>query len=218
MCSQVDFRDVLSSGGLNTLTFSDPVAKVRCTSAAAIQFGRTLYFDLDTMFAAYVGAGLIEPGSTIRADILLPSKGRFMELLKAGLEMASCQKYSLVVFDSLNGFYNLYDVSSGGTGRASHLLSIVVMMLVRLGIDFGIPVLATSMLRFRKERGWIRSPGARRLINRSSMTVLNARRLAKEPEAAGEPVQEEVQVEIERHPSIPQGTIYPCDGVSITLR
>ncbi|MCI0560286.1 MAG: hypothetical protein MN733_17510 [Nitrososphaera sp.] len=166
----MDFHDILSTRGLNTLTFTDPYAKLCFTSLLTGQFDRTLYFDLDTTFAAYYSAGLVRSGGT-RIDIFLPSEGRAVQMAQEIIE--SMPSASLVIFDSVNSFYSLFPIREKNLGGLNHLLSIMLMLLVRRGVDSGVPVLATSMLRYRHAGGWVQSPASRRLLqNKSAVKMM----------------------------------------------
>jgi hypothetical protein len=69
------------------------------------------------------------------------------------------------------------------------------MLLVRQGVSLGVPVLVTSMLRFRKEGGWKQSPASRRLLQKKSATRLQVER-----------VQNEIVVQVLGHEKVPTGT------------
>lgn len=157
---------LLSARGLNTLLFSDPYAKLCFTSSLASS-AKTLYIDLDTAFSAYLAAGSIEAKSV---DVYLPSEGRFMVMFRDAL--VQVPRYSLVVLDSINSFYAVYYSHYRRHRRAggsiNHLLSVLLMLLVRQGVTHSVPVLATSMLRFRREGGWKQSPASRRLLQKKS--------------------------------------------------
>ena len=167
---------LLSARGLNTLLFADPYAKLCFTSSLASSV-KTVYIDLDTTFSAYLSAGMVSAKSV---DVYLPSEGRFMAIFQEAL--ARLPHCSLVILDSINSFYSVYydhyrrhERRAGGS--INHLLSVLLMLLVRQGVTHGIPVLATSMLRFRKEGGWKQSPASRRLLQKKSvcrMQVENA--------------------------------------------
>jgi hypothetical protein len=156
-----DCRDILSAVGLNTVTFSDPYAKLCFTSMVARAYTpatigerthkRVIYIDTDTFFTAYLMAGFIildksnasdskkvtmaessKIGSPLEntsigcervndniqhktsfmskrlIDVYLPSQGRFEALL--GQVIASMPEASIVIFDSLNSFYNMYPI------------------------------------------------------------------------------------------------------------
>jgi hypothetical protein len=158
---------ILSTGGLNTLMFTDPYAKLCYTTHLASQFDRVIYVDLDTTFTAYFNAGLVQTNSV---DIYLPSEGRLAVMTKDVLE--SIGDSSLVIFDSVNSFYNLFPIRER-VGGLNHLLSVLIMLLVRRGVDVNVPVLVTSMLRYRKDGGWVQSPASRRLLQHKSVVKLS---------------------------------------------
>jgi hypothetical protein len=158
---------VLSKSGLNTLMFTDPYAKLCYTAHLTSQFDRVIYIDLDTTFTAYFNAGFMHANSV---DIYLPSQGRLAAMVRDVLE--SMGDSSLVIFDSVNSFYNLFPIWQK-MGSLNHLLSVLIMMLVRRGVDVDVPVLATSMLRYRKEGGWVQSPASRRLLQHKSAVKLS---------------------------------------------
>jgi hypothetical protein len=147
--------------------FTDPYAKLCYTMHLTSQFDRVIYVDLDTTFTAYFNAGLVQ---TNRVDIYLPSEGRLAVMTKDVLE--SMRDSSLVIFDSVNSFYNLFPIRER-VGGLNHLLSVLIMLLVRRGVDLNVPVLVTSMLRYRKDGGWVQSPASRRLLQRKSVVKLS---------------------------------------------
>ena len=187
----MDYRKILSTRGLNTLMFSDPYAKLCFTSMLASQ-DRAVYIDLDTTFTAYFKAGLVNAQSV---DIYLPSEGRFVPMVKD--VMAAMPSSSLVIFDSVNSFYNMYRVSgSESIGNLNHMLSIFLMLLVRLGSELNVPVLATSMLRYRKDGGWVQSPASRRLLQHRSKVKMSVER-----QDGG------ISLQIIEHDSMPAGAV-----------
>jgi hypothetical protein len=147
--------------------FTDPYAKLCYTAHLTSQFDRVIYIDLDTTFTAYFNAGFMHANSV---DIYLPSQGRLAAMVRDVLE--SMGDSSLVIFDSVNSFYNLFPIWQK-MGSLNHLLSVLIMMLVRRGVDVDVPVLATSMLRYRKEGGWVQSPASRRLLQHKSAVKLS---------------------------------------------
>jgi len=153
------------------------------------QFDRAIYIDLDTTFTAYFMAGLIKAN---QLDIYLPSEGRFTSMAKEVLALMPSS--SLVIFDSVNSFYNMFKAQER-TGSLNHLLSVLLMLFVRQGVDAGIPVLATSMLRYRKDGGWVQSPASRRLLQNKSAAKLSVERQDSD-----------LVLKIVEHDSIPPGT------------
>jgi hypothetical protein len=191
-------EQILTTRGLNTLMFSDPYAKLCFMAHLVSQYEKVTYIDLDTTFTAYFNAGLIRPNLL---DIYLPSEGRLMPMIKDVLE--SMGSSSLVIFDSVNSFYNLF--SAQRTGGLNHLLSVLLMLLVRRGVDERIPVAATSMLRYRKDGGWVQSPASRRLLQYKSAARMSIERS-----------ESEIAVTVVEHESIPTGTRIPYKDSLIT--
>ena len=73
--------------------------------------------------------------------------------------------------------------------------SVLLMLLVRRGVDENVPVLATSMLRYRKDGGWLQSPASRRLLQSKSAAMLSVERTGND-----------IAVAVVEHESIPAGT------------
>jgi hypothetical protein len=180
--------------------FSDPYAKLCFAAHLVSQFEKVTYVDLDTTFTAYFNAGLVRAN---RVDIYLPSEGRLVPMVKDVLE--SMGKSSLVIFDSVNSFYNLFR-AQGRMGGLNHLLSVLLMLLVRRGVDEKVPVLATSMLRYRKDAGWVQSPASRRLLQRKSAVMLSVERPGSD-----------LAVTILEHESMPAGTQVVYNDSLITV-
>lgn len=133
------------------------------------------------MFAAYAKSDLILLlrntnciNKTI--NIYLPTEDRFESILKEIIE--DMYDSSIVIFDSVNSFYNMYykkiDINSGkGLSNINHLLSIFLMLLLKHGIYLNVPILATSMIRYKKYTEWIQTPTSRRLLHKKSIVKLN---------------------------------------------
>jgi RecA/RadA recombinase len=201
---EYNLASLLSKKGLNTLLFSDPYAKLYCTSLLARR-GDVVYFDFDTTFSAYLKAGLL---NAPRTDVYLPSEGKFIAMLKDVLaRMEQKRGCSLVIFDSLNSFYTMYYSyyrrGEGSSGNINHLLSVLLMLLVRQGVSLGVPILATSMLRFRKEGGWKQSPASRRLLQKKSAFRFEVER-----------IENELVVRVLEHENVPAGTTLSFDIIT----
>jgi hypothetical protein len=281
---QLEFYDLLSTEGLNSLTFSDTYAKLSFTTMVTTSAlsekqkqknqKKVLYIDTDTTFTSYLLAGFVLRGSkdedyiknkitskagytisgnnrnnndnnekdilnkddylnTRLINVYLPSEGRFESILEKAIILMP--EASIVIFDSLNSFYNMYPKklriesegeqrqeeaikvdhklsavlgAAGGerirTGheitRLNHLLSIFVMLLVKHGVNLNVPVLVTSMIRYKRRAKydlWVKSPVCRRLIHQKSVV-----RLGVEMSSEGD-----LYVNIMKHPTLPQQKI-----------
>ena len=178
----IAYNDIFSTKGLNSLTYNDPYAKLCFTSMISSWCQKkVIYIDLDTMFAAYAKADLIlllknKKYSSKTINIYLPIEDRFESILKDVIE--DMYDSSIVIFDSINNFHNMYykkiDVDSGrGLTNINHLLSIFLMLLLKHGTHLNVPILATSMIRYKKYTEWIQSPASKRLLHLKSIVRLN---------------------------------------------
>ena len=176
------YNDIFSTKGLNSLTYNDPYAKLCFTSMISSWCQKkVIYIDLDTMFAAYAKSDLISllgntKCSNKTINIYLPTEDRFESILKEVVE--DMYDSSIVIFDSINNFYNMYykkiDIESGrGFSNINHLLSIFLMLLLKHGTHLNVPILATSMIRYKKYTEWIQSPASKRLLHLKSIVRLN---------------------------------------------
>ena len=175
------YNDIFSTKGLNSLTYNDPYAKLCFNSMiTSCCQKKVIYIDLDTMFSAYAKANLILLENTKyinkTINIYLPTEDRFESILKDVIE--DMYDSSIVIFDSINNFYNMYykkiDVFSGrGLNNINHLLSIFLMLLLKHGIYLNVPILATSMIRYKKYREWVKSPASKRFLHKKSIVKLN---------------------------------------------
>lgn len=148
--------------------FTDPYAKLCFTSLLTSSFQKTIYIDLDTTFTAYLQSGMIRPSGKL--EVFLPSEGRLVQMIKDALSLMDSG--SVLVFDSVNSFYSVFPSQEKTLGSLNHLLSILLMLLVKRGSDTGVPVVATSMLRYRHAGVWVQSPASRRLLqNKSSVKM-----------------------------------------------
>jgi hypothetical protein len=187
-------------------------------------------------------------------QIFLPSGGHFESTL--GDVISSIHEASIVIFDSLNSFYNLYPLAYAETsqpesrderyrepqiselmaeplleerkiggrldleslrdhklgktaysiGRLNHLLSIYVMLLVKHGVTLNVPVLVTSMVRYKKvsEGLWVKAPTCGRLLHQKSYVKMSV-------EMSNE---YDISVNLLRHPSLGQQTVvFPNTGL-----
>ena len=169
--------ELLDSRGFNTIIYDDAFAKICLISSiiseyqnqfANLKHNKIVYLDLDAAFTSYLKAGLIPSEEILKIDhhifqsgsnalkIYLPSE----DILDAILVdiIKSMNECSLIIFDSINSFYNLFynkiTPSSNNKleiGNLSRLLYFVLMMILKHTSYFNIPFLVTSMIRYKRK-------------------------------------------------------------------
>jgi hypothetical protein len=188
------YDSLLDSTALNTIIYDDPYAKLCLVSTIILQLReeqrkKVLYIDFDTVFTAFVKAGLIPPlmikkrnSSLYSSDILriyIPNQRIDLDVIDV---IKHIDEASIVIFDSITSFYSLFyfDLKSSKTvtrelGNINHLLLIILMLLLKNTRFLKIPLLVTSMIRFRKDVGWIRMPTSNRFLQSRSKVNLYVR-------------------------------------------
>jgi hypothetical protein len=170
--------EILGSRGFNTLVYDDAYAKICLIASLISEFQnqdrtlngkkKILYLDLDVAFTAYVKAGLIPSMDIRKVDnntyqsesnvlkIYLPSEDTFdvmvIDIIK------SINECSLIIFDSVNSFYNLfYDKITNNPnnvlnfGNPNQILYLILMLILKHTSEYDIPFLVTSMVRYKRK-------------------------------------------------------------------
>ena len=169
--------EMLSNRGFNTLIYDDAYAKICLIASIISEFqnqsnrvarGKIVYLDLDAAFTSYVKAGLIRSIEIQRIDdytyqsesralkIYLPSEDIF-DIIMVDI-IRSMNECSLIIFDSVNSFNNLfYDKSLHSLnnklkiGNLNQLLYFILMMILKHTSESNIPFLVTSMIRYNRK-------------------------------------------------------------------
>ena len=80
------------------------------------------------------------------------------------------------------------------------------MLLVKHGVTLQVPILATSMIRYKKSKDWIQSPSSNRLLRGKSVVKLYVEMLNEN----------DLSIHIISHPTRPQGTvIFQNQGINL---
>jgi len=167
--------DLLTIGGLNTLLFYNPYAKLCFTSTITSYFKKTTYLDFDTTYTAYTKSNLIKNSTLNDISLFTPNEGELESLITN--IVSNISNSSLLIIDSLNSFYNLYykkiDIESlKGISTIQHTLSNFLMILLKFCQSLRIPILVTNMMRYRKKEKWIKTPTNKRFLQKKSTVIL----------------------------------------------
>jgi len=120
------------------------------------------YLDFDLLYSGYVNSNMLP--KKFNVSLFSPSKNDWNYILKKILMMISNDK-SIVIIDSLNGLYNLFDGKNIG-----RFVNTCIMLMVFVAKESGSSVLVTSLARKKDGEGWVLSPTGRRIINSKIMT------------------------------------------------
>jgi len=120
------------------------------------------YLDFDLLYSGYVNSNMLQ--KKFNVSLFSPSKNDWNYILKKILMMISIEK-SIVIIDSLNGLYNLFDGKNIG-----RFVNTCIMLLVFVAKESGSSVLVTSLARKKEGEGWVLSPTGRRIVDSKIMT------------------------------------------------
>ena len=115
-----------------------------------------IFIDMDLLYAGYVESKMIQKKENL--TIFCPNKTDWEEKFSEIISKVSKNRF-LVIIDSLNGIYNLFDDL-----ESAIFINSCLMLLSSIGNHVKSSVLITGMARKKENDGWILSPSGRRII------------------------------------------------------
>lgn len=153
-----NLKNTLSQTKINSILYSEPFLKAGFI-AKLVQDTKIdiLYLDLDLLYSGYVTSGILQAPENL--SLFQPTSELWNKTLTNLLIKLSTKK-SLVIIDSLNGLYNLLNERK----EIGKLVNSYIMLITSMARKTDSYVVVASMVRFKKEEGWILSPTGKRLI------------------------------------------------------
>jgi len=127
------------------------------------------YFDFDLQYTGFVNAGITP--SLKNLTMLYPENGNLREDLKSVIEKISKTK-SLVIIDSLNGFFNLLE----GKKDVGRLVNSFLMLLASSAKHTKSTVILGILSRLNDEDKWVLYNTGRRVIDNEHFTKIHLTR------------------------------------------
>jgi len=122
-----------------------------------------IFIDMDLLYTGYVQSGMIQKNEKV--TIFCPDKTNWVENLTEIISRVSKDRY-LVIIDSFNGVYNLFDDL-----ESALFINSCVMLLSSIGNHVKSSVVITGMARKKEKDGWALSPGGRHIIKSEKTSV-----------------------------------------------
>ncbi|KAG2472826.1 MAG: hypothetical protein NPMRTH4_1760013 [Nitrosopumilales archaeon] len=156
-------KKYLEKNTLNSVLCKEPFVKAAFLSKL-IEYTDVpiFYLDFDLLYSGYVNSNMLP--KKFNVSLFSPSKNDWNYVLKKILMMISNEK-SIIIIDSLNGLYNLFDGKNIG-----RFVNTCIMLLVFVAKESGSSVLVTSLARKKDGEGWVLSPTGRRIVDSKIMT------------------------------------------------
>ncbi len=115
-----------------------------------------IFVDIDLLYTGYVESGMIQKKDNV--IIFHPNKASWREKLSEIISKISKEKF-LVVIDSFNGVYNMFDDL-----ESARFINSCIMLLSSVGRQTSSSVVITAMTRKKENNEWIISPGGKQII------------------------------------------------------
>ena len=116
-----------------------------------------VFLDFDLLYSGYVFSGMIKKNEDVR--IFHSNRSSWENDLKEIIEKISKEKV-LVILDSLNGIYNIFDEL-----ESSRFINAAIMLLSSVARHTKSQIIVTAMVIKNDDGQWILSPGGRHLID-----------------------------------------------------
>jgi len=136
---------------------SEPFHKAEFLNRLINSIGSLIIFvDMDLLYTGYVESGMIQKKDNL--IIFHPNKESWREKLSEIICKVSKEKF-LVVIDSFNGVYNMFDDL-----ESARFINSCIMLLSYVGRQTSSSVVITTMARKKENNEWILSPGGKQII------------------------------------------------------
>ena len=115
-----------------------------------------IFIDMDLLYTGYVESKMIQKKENL--TIFCPDKVDWEEKFSEIISKVSKDRF-LVIIDSFNGIYNLFDDL-----ESAIFINSCIMLLSSIGNHVKSSVVITGMARKKENDGWVLSPGGRHVI------------------------------------------------------
>jgi len=115
-----------------------------------------IFVDLDLLYSGYVKSGMIQKKENV--IIFCPNKVNWKEKLSEIITKSS-EKKNIVIIDSLNGVYNMFDDL-----ESAIFVNSCIMLLTSIGKQVGTSVIVAATVRKKDGNEWVLSPGGKQVI------------------------------------------------------
>ena len=162
----IKLERLLEKNTLNIVLYDDSFAKIRFFAKMISKWDAPIfYFDFDLLYSGYVTAEQIPLSKNI--TIFSPDADNLLENLKSVIDKTSKTK-SLIILDSLNGFFNLLE----GKNDGARLVNSFIMLLVSFVKDAKSCVVVGSLSKLNDENKWVLYNTGRRVLESDHITKI----------------------------------------------
>ncbi|MFB5631717.1 MAG: hypothetical protein ACE5Q9_00130 [Nitrosopumilus sp.] len=162
---QNEFKDNIP----NIVLCSEPFHKAEFLNKLINSVEKPIIFvDLDLLYTGYVESGMIQKKSNL--TIFHPTKENWEQKFAEIITKVSQENF-LVIIDSFNGVYNMFEDL-----ESAIFINSCIMLLASLGRDTDSSIIITAMARKKENEGWILTPGGKQIIKSAKTGVYHLKK------------------------------------------
>ena len=156
--SKLNLQTMLEPNLINSIFYSDPFLKAGFISKLVQDTElQVLYLDLDLLYSGYIVSETIPIENNV--TLFQPTSETLYKMIKEILVKASLSQ-TIIVVDSLNGLYNILNRKKN-VGKTVMSIMMLLASIAKMTKSY---LIVASMVRYKKEEGWIMSPTGKRLV------------------------------------------------------
>ena len=122
-----------------------------------------IFVDMDLLYSGYIESKMIQEKENLM--IFQPSNLNWKEKLSEIITKISKKEF-LIIIDSFNGIYNLFDDL-----ESARFVNSCIMLLSSLGKQTNSTIVITAMARKKENSEWILSPGGKKIMKLVKMGI-----------------------------------------------
>ena len=155
-------ENILEQNLLNIIYYENSFAKAKFLTKTTEKWDiPTFYLDFDLLYSGYVKANMVPTLKNVK--LLWPNSENLRENLESVIEKISMTK-SVVVIDSLNGFFNILEDDDAGM-----LINSFIMMLASSAKNTKSIILVGSLSKLNEENEFVLHSSGRHVIDNKHM-------------------------------------------------
>ena len=156
----------LEQNTLNIIFYEDSFVKTRFFTNTISEWSTPIsYFDFDLLYSGYIKSGITSAVKNI--TLLCPDNDNLHKNIKSVMDNIS-KKKSLVIIDSLNGFFNLLE----GKKDAGRIVNALLMLLVSAAKNTKSIIIVGSLSKQNDKKDWVLSNTGRHVIESDYITKI----------------------------------------------
>ena len=163
-----EVKKLLKINAIHNIICTEPFDKISFFEKITTMFSnQIIYLDFDLLFCGYIKSGLLN--SNDKLFLYCPTEKSWIKEFE-GILRKILEKNCIVIIDSLNGFYRLFDEKESG-----RLVNFFIMFLGYLARETDSLVMFSSVARLDEEN-WVLIPSGRKLIEAKTISKIFLKR------------------------------------------